>query len=149
MVENPLASKIAVFKEEIAAFGRENENSYTPKELKAALSALGQEVPEAGLQEMMGKLSFSENNEADSQDAPQVTGKTIKIQVALEELIETFKVFDKDQNGLILTSELKLVMNSLGERLTRAEIEEIIKQGNPNLDDYMNYEQFVRRVLAN
>lgn len=149
MVENPLASKIAVFREEIAAYGRANENSYTPNELKAALSALGQGTSDAEIEETMKTLSLSENNEAGSEEAPGVTGKAIKIQVALEELINTFRVFDKDRNGQILTSELKLVMNSLGERLTRPEIEEIIKEGNPNMEEYMNYEQFVRRVLAN
>ena len=75
--------------------------------------------------------------------------KKLKEQVAIDELIDTFRVFDRHQNGQILTSELKLVMNSLGERLARTEIEEIIKEGNPNLEEFMNYEEFVRNVLAN
>lgn len=35
-----------------------------------------------------------------------------------EELIEAFKVFDRDGNGLISAAELRHVMTNLGEKLT-------------------------------
>ena len=148
-MSEPLGSKIQVFKEEISEYGRESENSFTSQEIEAALRVLGHETTGEVLEDMMQKLNLADDKVAEPQDGQSVTAKRIRFQVALEELIETFRVFDKDNNGLILTSELKLVMNSVGERLTRPEIEEIIKEGNPNLDDYMNYEQFVRRVLVN
>jgi calmodulin len=37
-------------------------------------------------------------------------------------LRESFKVFDKDGNGYISASELKMVMASLGEKLTDDEV---------------------------
>lgn len=148
-MSEPLASKIQVFKEEISEFGRESENSFTPEEIEAALHVLGHEAAGVELEDLMQKLNLEVDQAVKPQDRPSVIDKRIKFQVALEELIETFRVFDKDKNGLILTTELKLVMNSLGERLTRPEIEEIIKEGNPSLEEYMNYEQFVRRVLVN
>merc|ERR1711918_325966 len=41
-----------------------------------------------------------------------------------EELIEAFKVFDKDGNGFISAAELRHVMTNLGEKLTDEEDEE-------------------------
>ena len=38
-----------------------------------------------------------------------------------EELIEAFKVFDRDGNGLISAAELRHVMTNLGEKLTEEE----------------------------
>jgi calmodulin len=39
-----------------------------------------------------------------------------------EELIESFKVFDKDGDGLIAIWELKEVLTNLGEKLTDEEL---------------------------
>jgi calmodulin len=40
-----------------------------------------------------------------------------------EELIEAFKVFDRDGNGLISAAELRHVMTNLGEKLTDEEVD--------------------------
>ena len=44
-----------------------------------------------------------------------------------EELIEAFKVFDRDGNGLISAAELRHVMTNLGEKLTEEEVDEMIR----------------------
>lgn len=43
-----------------------------------------------------------------------------------EEIIEAFKVFDKDGNGFISAAELRHVMTNLGEKLTDEEIDEMV-----------------------
>jgi len=39
-----------------------------------------------------------------------------------EEILEAFKVFDRDGNGFITPDELKHVMTNLGEKLTEEEM---------------------------
>ena len=46
-----------------------------------------------------------------------------------EELIEAFKVFDRDGNGLISAAQLRHVITNLGEKLTH-EVDEMIRQGD-------------------
>ena len=41
-----------------------------------------------------------------------------------------FKVFDKDGSGTISAAELKAVMKSLGENLTDAEIDEMVREAD-------------------
>lgn len=41
-----------------------------------------------------------------------------------------FRVFDKDGSGTISAAELKAVMKSLGENLTDAEIDEMIREAD-------------------
>ena len=57
-----------------------------------------------------------------------------------EDLKEAFKVFDKDNNGFISQSELRLVMVNLGEKLTDDELKEMILEADIDGDGQVNYE---------
>jgi len=57
-----------------------------------------------------------------------------------EELREAFRVFDKDNNGLVSAAELKHVMTNLGEKLTDEEVEEMIREADIDGDGCVNYE---------
>lgn len=65
-----------------------------------------------------------------------------------EELIEAFKVFDRDGNGLISAAELRHVMTNLGEKLTEEEVDEMIREADIDGDGHINYEEFVRMMMA-
>lgn len=56
-----------------------------------------------------------------------------------EELRQAFSVFDKDSNGYITRDELKHVMTNLGEKLTDAEVAEMIREADVDGDGQINY----------
>lgn len=64
-----------------------------------------------------------------------------------EELVEAFKVFDKDGNGFISAAELRHVMTNLGEKLTDEEVDEMIREADVDGDGQINYEEFVRMMM--
>lgn len=49
-------------------------------------------------------------------------------------------MFDKDNNGLISSTELRRVMTNLGEKLTEAEVEDMIKEADVDGDGMVNYD---------
>ena len=51
-----------------------------------------------------------------------------------KELRAAFDVFDSDHDGVISASELRQVLNSLGEKLTDAEIDDIVKEADQDDD---------------
>eukprot|EP00434_Breviolum_minutum_P036116 symbB.v1.2.031988.t1/scaffold3776.1/size50502/3 len=65
-----------------------------------------------------------------------------------EELIEAFKVFDRDRDGFISGGELRASMTNLGERLNDAEVDEMIKEADLDGDGLINYDEFVRMMMA-
>jgi len=69
---------------------------------------------------------------------------------AFEDFMEGLKVYDKAENGTMLEGELAHVLLSLGEKLTDAEVEEIMKTcaGQEDEDGFIKYEAFIRAVMA-
>jgi len=57
-----------------------------------------------------------------------------------QELLNAFKVFDKDNSGTISSDELRNVLKSLGENLTDAELDEMIKLADHNGDGSIDCE---------
>eukprot|EP00913_Durusdinium_trenchii_P012235 g11488.t1 len=62
-----------------------------------------------------------------------------------EELIEAFKVFDRDRDGFISGGELRQSMTNLGERLNDTEVDEMIKEADLDGDGLINYDEFGTR----
>ncbi|KAH1194162.1 Calmodulin-like protein 11 [Glycine max] len=67
---------------------------------------------------------------------------------AEEELKEAFRVFDKDHDGYISPSELRSVMRTIGEKVTDEEVEQMVKEADLDGDGLIDYEEFVRMMLA-
>eukprot|EP00949_MAST-11_sp_MAST-11-sp1_P004691 g4691.t1 len=65
-----------------------------------------------------------------------------------EEIMEAFKVFDKDGNGFISAAELRHIMTNLGEKLTDEEVDEMIREADIDGDGQINYEEFVKMMMS-
>ena len=64
------------------------------------------------------------------------------------EIINTFQIFAAENNGLIPNEELFHIIRTFGETLSDKEIEEIISEADVDGDGYINYEEFVRMMIA-
>ena len=65
-----------------------------------------------------------------------------------DKVINAFRVFDKEGNGLIATAELKHIMMTIGDKMTEAEADEMIHEADIDDDGVINYEEFVRMMMA-
>ena len=63
-----------------------------------------------------------------------------------DELLEAFKVFDKNNDGFIAMEEMKQVMDNLGQHLTDQELEETIRECDMNGDGKVDYNEFVKMM---
>jgi calmodulin len=64
-----------------------------------------------------------------------------------EEVLEAFRVFDKDGRGYVTTDELRQVLNELGEYMDPNEIEELLYEGDPGQSGYVQYDEFVSKLF--
>lgn len=56
-----------------------------------------------------------------------------------DEIMDFFRVFDKDGNGLITASEIRQAMSNLGMNLDDKQIQQMIKAADVDGDGQINY----------
>uniref|UniRef100_A0A1I8GC76 Calmodulin n=1 Tax=Macrostomum lignano TaxID=282301 RepID=A0A1I8GC76_9PLAT len=140
-------SQLAEIRESFALFDKNGDGSISAEELGEVMKTLGQFPNADELQDMMrqvdedgdGTIDFNEfvhmMSERMLQDEENTTRKERQMKRA-------FAVFDKDGNGLIDSQELKRVMESLGEKLTDQEIDEMMREADKNGDGFVDYAEF-------
>ncbi|WZZ21861.1 hypothetical protein YC2023_123248 [Brassica napus] len=120
----------------------------TTKELGTVMRSLGQNPTEAELQDMINEVDADGNGTIDFPEFLNLMARKMKDTDSEEELKEAFRVFDKDQNGFISAAELRHVMTNLGEKLTDEEVDEMIREADVDGDGQINYDEFVKVMMA-
>ncbi|OVA08943.1 EF-hand domain [Macleaya cordata] len=60
-------------------------------------------------------------------------------------LMETFRAFDADNDGLISATELSGIMSSLGYNMSEQDVTAMTQQGDTNGDGLLSIEEFLER----
>lgn len=63
-------------------------------------------------------------------------------------MLNAFKIFDKEGNGLISVTELRHIMITLGDQLNEDEVNELLREADSDGDGFINYEEFIRTLMA-
>ncbi|XP_020583351.1 calmodulin-2/4-like isoform X1 [Phalaenopsis equestris] len=135
-------------KEAFRVFYKKGSGCITTKELGTVMRSLGQNPTEAELQDMINEVDADGNGTIDFPEFLNLMARKMKDTDSEEELKEAFRVFDKDQNGFISAAELRHVMTNLGEKLTDEEVDEMIREADVDGDGQINYEEFVKVMMA-
>ncbi|XP_021901000.1 calmodulin-7-like isoform X3 [Carica papaya] len=149
MADQLTDDQISEFKEAFSLFDKDGDGCITTKELGTVMRSLGQNPTEAELQDMINEVDADGNGTIDFPEFLNLMARKMKDTDSEEELKEAFRVFDKDQNGFISAAELRHVMTNLGEKLTDEEVDEMIREADVDGDGQINYEEFVKVMMAN
>ncbi|XP_071724661.1 calmodulin-7-like isoform X3 [Rutidosis leptorrhynchoides] len=158
MADQLTDDQISEFKEAFSLFDKDGDvltmfltlavGCITTKELGTVMRSLGQNPTEAELQDMINEVDADGNGTIDFPEFLNLMARKMKDTDSEEELKEAFRVFDKDQNGFISAAELRHVMTNLGEKLTDEEVGEMIREADVDGDGQINYEEFVKVMMA-
>lgn len=141
--------QIGEFREAFSLFDKNGDGYISSKELGVVMRSLGQNPTEAELLDMINEVDFDGNGRIDFQEFISMMARQMKNPMDEElELRESFKVFDKNGDGYISASELRHVMTTLGEKLSDEEVEEMIREADIDGDGKVNYQEFVKMMLA-
>lgn len=106
------------------------------------MQSLGQSATEEDLRQMIREVDADDSGTIDFAEFLTLMARKIKTTDSEAEIVEAFKVFDKDGSGKISADELRQVMHNLGEKLSDQEVEDMIKEADTNGDGVSSFSRF-------
>ena len=148
MVEEISDLKLKEYREAFDNFDKDHNGSISLKELGSMMKSLGQAPSDQDLREIISEVDLDGNGNIDFNEFITIMQKRTRDSDPEEEIISAFRVFDKDGNGTLSTKELRHVMTTIGDKLTDEEVDQMIEEADVDGDGVINYEEFVRMMMA-
>lgn len=140
--------KKADYKDVFSIFDKNNDGFITKEALGEVLQSLNITPSDEELTNMIAETDLHGQGSISFEDFIQMMEKRSKEADLEEQIINAFRVFDKNGTGLISAFELYQIMSALGDMLTKEEIDEMIQEADVDGDGFINYEEFVRIMMA-
>ena len=83
--------------------------------------------------------TFTDDGEINFSEFVTMISKKLGSLDIQEEILEAFRVFDKDGNGAITKDELRNAMMTLGKHVDEKELDELVQLADVNQDGQINY----------
>uniref|UniRef100_A0A1B6DGC7 EF-hand domain-containing protein n=1 Tax=Clastoptera arizonana TaxID=38151 RepID=A0A1B6DGC7_9HEMI len=144
-------SQMNDFREAFRLFDKDGDGSITQEELGRVMRSLGQFAREEELQQMIQEVDIDGDGYFSFEEFVEIAsnmGTTTECTADQEEkeLRDAFRVFDKHNRGYISASDLRAVLQCLGEDLSEEEIEDMIKEVDVDGDGRIDFYEFVHAL---
>jgi calmodulin len=124
-------------------FDKDRNKEISIDEMVSIMKTLGHNIPVKDIKDKM------KNDTIKREDFIEIISKQETEKAEEVDLLEAFKVFDRDGNGIISSEEFKFVMESLGETIPEDELKEMVKKASSEGNDKVTLKDFVTLYLVN
>ncbi|XP_053397983.1 calmodulin-like [Mercenaria mercenaria] len=133
--------QIAEFRLAFSVFDKDGDGTISTTELSSVLKNMGQNLPDADLEEMINEVDEDGNGEIDFDEFLTMMENKLQYKENEDEILEAFKVFDNGK-GFIRASDLREILKTLGDRMTDEEVDEMMLEADIK-DGMINIHEFV------
>ena len=132
------------FRDAFNQFDNEGTGKIDLKDVAPILRSLGHQVGANFLEEV-------ETNETGKVDLPELLSVFARSMKGADEnhhLIAAFKVFDREGSGEITIEDLEKVLANLGDKMSRQEVVEMIREADQDDSGTIDQDEFVRMMMS-
>jgi len=127
-------------------FDSDGDGALNQVELGHVLRSMGFNPSEKQVSELAA--SCPNPDRITSADVTRLTLSAPKPGASTEkDLLEAFRVFDRDENGLISLNELRVIFTTLGETIATDEVNSILEQVHVDDNGKVKYAEFIKLIL--
>ncbi|KAJ9074306.1 hypothetical protein DSO57_1003097 [Entomophthora muscae] len=148
MSDQLTADQISELNEAFALFDKNGDGSISVEELGEVMKSLGQNPTPDELQAMIKEADADGDGTIDQEEFQILMARRLQGCDFEQEQQAAFRVFDQNGDGYISKSELKQVMSSLGEKLSDADLDEMIREADIDGDGQISYDEFSKMMNA-
>ena len=125
-------------------FDTDRRGFIDPRELKAAMRALGFDVKKEHVRRILAEGGKDSTSNVSFDDFCDLLASRMSEKGSKDEVMKVFRLFDDDGTGKISFRNLKRVSQDLGENLTDEELQEMIDEADRNGDGVLDFDEFYR-----
>ena len=147
-VEKKQDEKMAILRETFGMFDKNADGEITVDELTKFFENMGDKLNKGEIQDMINEVDLEGNGSITFEGFKGLMDRKFRDDDIEEEIIETFKKLDKDNNGLIGPEDVFNLLQSFGQDITISEAEEMIRNVDLDGDGFVNYQEFVKMLFT-
>lgn len=136
------------FREAFGLFDKSNKGFITSEDLGNLMKKLGQNPSETELKDMIDEIDADGNGTIDFEEFLQLIQRKMRNETETrKELLDAFKIFE-ESGGIMKSAKLKKTIRDLTDKLTDAEIDEMVAEVDPDNTGNINLEDLVNIMLG-
>jgi Ca2+-binding EF-hand superfamily protein len=148
MAENITEEQLKDYWMAFNAYDKDGNGSISVEELRGVVESLGHTVTDEELRAMIAEVDTDDSGTLDFAEFLALMAFRLMLNDNEDEILEAFRIFDKDGNGKLSAEELEAVLKNLGEKLTEKECAEIIRLADQDGDGQVQYREFVKFLMT-
>jgi len=151
MADDLTKEQVTMLKRAFDMFDREKKGSIACNNVGSILRTLGQTFEESDLQALIAEVDADGSGQLEFDEFLTLTAKFLVEEDAegmQEELKEAFRLYDKEGNGYIKTSDLKDILRALDDKLTNNELDEMIAEIDTDGSGTVDFDEFLEMMTG-
>lgn len=140
--------QIAEYKESFSLYDKTGSGKIPIKKFADLIRSLNYNPTNLELEEMIKAIDPESTGLFDFPDFLALVAQKPKVMNPEEELLEAFRILDRDKTGFIRTKELRHVVSHMGEVFNEEETEAICREADPNDTKDIRYADFIKKITS-
>uniref|UniRef100_A0A8B9P9J6 Calmodulin-like protein 4 n=2 Tax=Apteryx TaxID=8821 RepID=A0A8B9P9J6_APTOW len=138
--------QINEFKECFSLYDKKQKGKIKATDLIVVMRCLGASPTPGEVQKHLHLHKIDRNAELDFSTFLNIMYRQMKQEEPEKEILTALSMIDRQKKGFITAAELRAKLTRLGEKLSEAEVDDLLKEAKVGPNGTIKYEEFVRTI---